>query len=155
MNSNNVLLPMILPKQKALRDAVSKIIRTLQLAHDLTDAEFAGEIVISKGTVKNARNKETDLNATTIARIGARFGAEALDPYAALYGARNVPIEAGDEEALPTLSRAVHKLAVARSPASELGVHLSHNELTDMLPDLRAAQRVLNGLITRAEKVAA
>lgn len=155
MLSNKVLLPMALPTQKALREAVATIMRRVQLEHDLTDDDLADELKISVGTVRNARNKTCDLNAGTIARIGARFGVEVLDPYAALYGARNVPLDAQDADALPSLSGAVHRLAVAQSPASPGGPKLLHDELLDMLPELRGAQKAINALICRAERLAA
>lgn len=151
----NVMLPMSLPTQKLLRAAVAKIIRRVQLEQDLTDDDLADALGISVGTVRNARNELADLNAATIARIGARFGAETLDPYAALYGARNVPLDAGDADALPSLSGAVHRLAVAQSPGSPGGASILHDELLGMLPELREAQRAINALICRAERIAA
>jgi hypothetical protein len=155
VSSNNVLLPVPLPTQKLLRSAVAQIIRRVQLDHSLTDEALADEIGVSVGTVRNARNELADLNAATIARIGARFGAETIDPYAALYGARNVPLDAGAVDALPSLSGAVHRLAVAQSAESPGGRAMTHSELLDMLPELHAAQRALNALICRAERIAA
>lgn len=152
---NSVVTLLALPTQKALRTAVAKIIRRVQLDAHLTDEELADELCISIGTVRNARNEQTDLNATTIARIGAKFGAEVLDPYAALYGARNVPIEVEEVDALPSLTGAVHRLAVAQTPSSPGGTKLHHTELLDMLPDLRAAQAAINALLVRAERMAA
>lgn len=153
--ANNVLPTMAMPTQKSLRAAVARIIRSIQLEHHLTDDALADEVGISVGTVRNARNEMADLNANTLAKIGARFGAEALDPYAALYGARNVPLDARDVDALPSLSGAVHRLAVAQSPSSPGGAAMLHRELLDMLPDLRAAQSAINALICRAERIAA
>lgn len=155
MSGSNVLLPLALPTQKALRAAVAKIIRRVQHENGLTDEAFADEIGCSVGTVRNARNELTDLNAVTITRIGAKFGAETLDPYAALYGARNVPLDAEDTDALPSLTAAVHRLAVAQSPASPGGHSVLHTELLDMLPDLLAAQRAINALICRVGRIAA
>ena len=151
----NVLLPTPMPTQKSLRCAVAQIIRRVQLEKHLTDEELADELGISIGTVRNARNEQADLNATTIARIGAKFGAEALDPYAALYGARNVPIEASDIDALPSLTGSVHRLAVAQSPDSDGGEWITHTELLAMMPEIRAAQAALNALVVRAERIAA
>ncbi|WP_310533173.1 XRE family transcriptional regulator [Novosphingobium sp.] len=151
----NVLLPMAMPTQKALRDAVANIIRAIQLDRDLCDEAMADALGISVGTVRNARNKKTDLNAVTIARIGARFGLDHLNPYAALYGARNSPLETVDIDALPSLSGAVHRLAVAQSPSSTGGIALHHSELLEMLPDLRTASAAINALIARAERIAA
>lgn len=155
MTSNNVLLPIAMPTRNSLRKAVAQIIRRVQLERDVNDEDLAETLGISVGTVHNARNEKTDLNAATIARIGACFGSEALDPYAALYGARNVPLDAKDADALPSLSGAVHRLAVAQSPASAGGSKVLHSELLEMLPELREAQRAINALICRAERIAA
>ena len=155
MASNNAMLPMPCPTQKFLRQAVAKIMRRVSLEHDLTDEQLADELGISVGTVRNARNELADLNAATIAKIGHKFGAEVLDPYAALYGARNVPLDAADTDALPSLAGAVHRLAVAQSPTSRGGTTLLHIELLDMLPDLQAAHKAINALICRAERIAA
>lgn len=152
---NNVLLPLSLPTQSSLRRAVAGIIRSVQLDRGLTDEEMADEIGVSAGTIGNARNEKSDLNAATIARIGHRYGVERLDPYSALYGARNVPIVASDADALPSLTGAVHRLAVAQSPASQGGPAVLHDELLAMLPELRDAQKAINALICRAEKLAA
>lgn len=155
MTANNVLLPVPMPTRNSLRKAVAQIIRRVQLENALTDEELAETLAVSVGTIRNARNGETDLNAATIARIGACFGAEALDPYAKLYGARNVPLDTKDADALPSLSGAVHRLAVAQSPASPGGPKVLHDELLEMLPELREAQRAINALICRAERLAA
>lgn len=155
MPRRNDLLPMPLPTQSSLRHAIAEIIRGVQLDHKLTDKDMAEQIGVSPGTIGNARNEECDLNATTIARIGHRYGAERLDPYAKLYGARNVPLDAGEVDALPSLSGAVHRLAVAQSPNSPGGTALLHSELLAMLPELRAAQHAINSLICRAERIAA
>lgn len=151
----NVLLPMACPTQNKLRTAISKIICGVQHDTCLTDEELADELGISVGTVRNSRNRLTDLNATTIARIGAKWGVERLDPYSALWGARNVPLQCEEADALPSLSAAVHHLAVAQSPTSPGGATVMHRELLDMLPDLRAAQARINALIVRAERIAA
>lgn len=152
---NNVLLFDRLPTQADLRDAVSKIVRRVQLEHDLTDDELARKLTISVGTVRNARNKACDLNALTIALIGRTFGVETVDPYSALYGGRNAPIESEEADALPSLTGAVHRLAVAQSPTSKGGVKVLHDELLEMLPELREAQKAINALICRAERIAA
>lgn len=155
MPSKNGLLPMPLPTQSSLRRAVAEIIRGVQLDHELTDEEMADQIGVSAGTISNARNEKSDLNAATIARIGHRYSAERLDPYAKLYGARHVPLDAEDTDALPSLAGSVHRLAVAQSPNSEGGTRLTHTELLEMLPELRAAQRAINALLCRAERIAA
>lgn len=152
---HNVLLPVAMPTQKALRAAVANIIRMVQAAHSETDEQTGDALSVSIGTIRNARNEQTDLNAVTIARIGARYGSETLDAYAALYGARNVPLEAGDADALPSLTASVHRLAVAQSPESDGGTTITHRELLAMRPELEAAVRAINGLLARAERLAA
>lgn len=152
---NNVMLPMAMPTQKDLRAAISKVISRVQLDHELTDEELADALGISIGTVRNARNKTTDLNAKTIALLGAKYGAEVLDPYSALWGARNVPLNVEDKDAMPSLSGAVHRLALAQSPDSPGGSAITHRELLDILPELLAAQAALTSLIVRAERIAA
>lgn len=151
----NVLLPIPMPTQSSLRSAVAGIIRGIQLDCGLTDEQMADEIGVSAGTVGNARNEKADLNAATIARIGHRYGVERLDPYAALYGARNVPLTVEEADALPSLTGAVHRLAIAQSPTSKGGPAVLHDELLVMLPVLREAQKAINALICRAERIAA
>jgi len=151
----NVLLPMCLPTQKSLRAAIASIIREIQAQTRETDQDTADKLGCSVGTIRNARNETADLNAATIARIGAIYGGEHLDPYSALYGARNVPLTVHEVDALPSLSASVHRLAVAQSPSSDGGPRVTHRELLVMLPDLREAVAALNNLIVRAERIAA
>jgi hypothetical protein len=138
------------------RHAVARIIRDIQSQHHLTDLDFAETVGCSVGTVRNARNEESDLGSIWINRIAAAFGPASIDPYVMLAGARCVPLEASeDTEALPSLSASVHQLCVATSAKSEGGTTLTHRELLTMLPELRAAQSALSALIVRAEKIAA
>jgi len=74
---------------------------------------------------------------------------------AALWGARNIPIECEDTDALPSLTGAVHYIAKAQSPTSAGGAKVTHSELLEMLPELRAAQAAINSLLVRAERIAA
>lgn len=151
----NVLLFDKLPARKDLRAAVARIIRSVQHEHHETDEETAQNIGVSIGTVRNARNEESDLNALTIAAIGKRYGPESVYPYMALFGARAVSLDAtiGNIDALPSMTGAVHKLAVAGSGLSDGGTAVSHNELAAMLPELREASRVINALIARADRI--
>lgn len=153
LQRSNVLLFDHLPTRNLLRAAMAKIIRSIQSEHGETDEATADKLCVSVGTIANVRNERTDLNAVTIARIGAIYGEQVLDPYAALYGARNVPIDADKTVSLHAITGAVHKLALATAPESESGPSVSHNELADMLPDLRGALRVINGLLARADKL--
>jgi transcriptional regulator with XRE-family HTH domain len=151
---NNVLLPLALPTRNVLRKALADIVRSIQSRHSLTDEQLAAELHISSGTVANVRNERTDLNQETIAKIGARFGVEALDPWSACFGGRNVPREASDARvSLSSVTGGLHKLALATDPDSEGREAITHIELAAMVPDLKAMQRLANSLLARAERL--
>lgn len=153
-NPHNVLLPMSLPTRKVLREALSQVIRSVQYQHQLTDEALADLIGVSTGTIANVRNERTDLNQETIAKIGARFGPEALDPWSACFGGRNVPKDGNRARiSLSVVTGTVHKLSLATDADSDGGEAITHRELAGMLPDLKATQRLLNGLIARAEEL--
>src|SRR3546814_3699206 len=80
----------------------------------------------------------------TIAKLGARFGPECLDPWSACFGGRNVPKEASDHRiSLTAVTGSLHKLSLATDEGSKGGVAITHCELADMLPDLKATQRLV------------
>ncbi len=58
------------------REAVATIVRRIQKAHGLSDSQLAERIGCSAGTVKNARNEASNLDAVTLA-ISSRFSAPA------------------------------------------------------------------------------
>lgn len=150
----NGLLPMSLPTRNDLRSALAQIVRSVQSQHGLTDEALADLLGVSDGTIRNVRNERTDLNQETIAKLGARFGPECLDPWSACFGGRNVPKEAGDGRvSLTAVTGSLHKLSVATDDDSEGGAAITHLELADMLPDLKATQRLVNSLIARAERL--
>lgn len=154
MADNNGLLPMSLPTRNVLRKALADIMRGVQLQHGLTDEQLAGELHVSAGTVANVRNERTDLNQETIAKIGARFGVETLDPWSACFGGRNVPREHSDARvSLSSITGGLHKLSVATDPDSEGGEVVTHRELAAMVGDLKAMQRLANCLLARAEQL--
>lgn len=147
MASSNVLRVNGAEEQACYRDAVAEILRRVQTDHSVTLLEIAEKIDVSLGTISNAANKKTDLCATYLNRLGCRFGPGTLDPYAALRGVREVPLEPGSEvDALPSTTAAIHKLAVAKSPASPGGERITHGELLDMEPAIDAAMRALTSL---------
>lgn len=151
---NNGLLPMALPTRNVLRKALAGIIRAVQSQHGLTDEQLASELHISDGTVRNVRNERTDLNQETIAKLGARFGVETLDPWSACFGGRNVPRESSDARvSLSAITGGLHKLSIATDPESEGGEAVTHRELAAMVPDLKAMQRLANCLLARAEAI--
>lgn len=153
--TRNVLRPNAAAETEDYRTAISRIILDIQRDTGETILEIADRIDISTGTLSNALNKRNDLSAVYLRRLGVAYGSHYLNPFAALYGAKHMPLEALDEDALPPLSASVHRLAVAQSPDSPGGPKIVHSELLDMLPDLRAAQRALSHLIARAERIAA
>lgn len=142
-------------EQERYRSAVSRVLLNIQHESGLSLAEIGDQIDVSAQTMWNAANRKTDLCQHYINRLALRFGPEALNPVAALSGARYVPLESSDDDALPSLTGAVHRLAIARSPDSEGGAAITHQELLSMMPQLLAAQRSINGLIVRAERIAA
>ena len=92
------------------------------------------------------------MNQETIAKIGARFGVEALDPWSACFGGRNVPKDCSDARvSLSSITGGLHKLSLATDPESEGGEAVTHRELASMVPDLKAMQRLANNLLARAE----
>ncbi|UAB76990.1 hypothetical protein INR77_09030 [Erythrobacter sp. SCSIO 43205] len=149
--SNNVLLPMPMPTQSSLRTAVGNIIRDVQRDHRETDQDTADRLGVSKGTVVNARNGTTDLNALTIARIGVVYGAPYLDPYNALYGATASLVQKDTSDPLCHLARAVTTICDMRCPDGPGGSTETPKELLDALPTLRSARGSLDGLISRIE----
>lgn len=140
----------------AYRRAVAEIIRGLQLQHGLTDLDFAERIGCSIGTVRNARNEESDLGAIFLTRIEAAFGTGSIDPYLRLAGSRSAPLQPDEHaDALPTTTAAIHKLALARSPGGPGGEVITHSELLEMEAEIDAAIKALTTLKCRAEKVRA
>lgn len=141
---------------KEYREAVAKIIRDVQAAHGLSDVDFAEIVGCSLGTVRNARNEQSDLCTLFLTRIERHFGAGSIDPVLALGGSRAVPIDAGEEcDALPSTAAAVHRIAVARSPSSPGGERITHQELLDIEPEIDAAIRALSALKVRCSQVRA
>lgn len=154
MSAHNVLLPMRLPTRKDLRAALAQVVRSVQSQHGLTDEALADEVGVSTGTIANVRNERTDLNQETIAKLGARFGPECLDPWSACFGGRNVPKDAAEGRvSLTAVTGSLHKLSVATDEDIPGNEAITHGELADMLPDLKATQRLVNALIARAERM--
>lgn len=151
--ATNVLLPMVLPTQSALRSAVGNMIRDIQRDHGETDQDTADRLGVSKGTIVNARNGTTDLNALTIARVGAVYGAHYVNPYNALYGATATPVHKASEDPLCHLARAVSTICDMRCPDGPGGAIELPKEKLDALPALRAARASLDSYIAGIEKL--
>ena len=71
------------------RKAVGEIIRSLQAQHGLSDLDFAEKIGCCKGTVRGARNEESELGGVYLGRIEAAFGVGSIDPYLKQFGMRD------------------------------------------------------------------
>lgn len=156
MNARNVLQSNGLVTSKDCRRAVARIVRDLQAQHELTDCDFAEAIGCSVGTVRNARNEETDLCNLWLTRIEQKFGHGSIDPYLALAGSRSVAITADPSlDALPSTTAAIHRIAVARSPNSPGGERITHSELLGMEKEIDAAIKALCALKARCDDVRA
>lgn len=156
MSGANILANNAAVTTSKYRGAVAEIIRGLQLAHGLTDLDFADRIGCSINTVRNARNEDSDLGALFLTRIEAAFGTGSIDPYLRLAGSRSAPIEPDETaDALPSTTAAIHHLAVARSPHSPGGEIITHTELLEMEHLIDAAIKALTALKVRAEKARA
>lgn len=151
VDRSNVLLPMALPTQSSLRAAVASIVRDVQRDFGESDQDTADKLAISKGTVRNARDRTTDLNALTIARIGAVYGAHYLDPYNALYGATATPVQKTTDDPLCHLAKAVSTICDMRCPTGPGGMVEMPKEKLDALPTLRAARASLDAYIAGIE----
>lgn len=58
------------------RNAVSRIVKEVELEHDWDDEQLAEALGCSKGTVKNARLKKGNLDPVTMLNLGALFGGQ-------------------------------------------------------------------------------
>jgi transcriptional regulator with XRE-family HTH domain len=152
----NVLRVNPVEEQTAYRNAVARVLTSIQAEHDVTLLDIAERIGVSLGTISNAANKKNDLCRTFINRLGQAFGGSALDPIHRLYGVRAAPLEADESaDALPSTTAAIHKLALARSPTGPGGDRITHGELLDMEAEIDAAIRALTALKCRCDEVRA
>lgn len=149
MSGRNVLTLLPLPTRNDLRAAIAKIVRAVQTDNDLSDFEMSEAIGVSESTVRNARNKNCDLNALTIARIGAKYGEHYTDPYHALYGARSVPAAvANAPDPMPSMMALAHKLSAA-------GGIRTHNVVLDAKQEIEEAYATISALRSHAMDLAA
>lgn len=151
----NVMFPISLPTQSSLRGAVATIVRDIQRAADETDQDTADKLGVSAGTIANARNGKADLNAATLAKIGAIYGAHTVDPYHALYGARAERLVLSQTDPLAAIASAVSSICQMRRPDSEGGRIETPKEQLDALPVLKEAARDLTAYIATIEKMRA
>lgn len=132
-----VLLPFAaLPTTDCVLGAVANVIRDIQRDHDLTDLQFAERVGVHVNTVSRARNKQTKLDMTTIARIGAVFGEQSLRPFTSLWSGGS-----GAEPVAPT-AKALAALAGVKGIHSEL-------EALPLVKDAIAAMSAWAGEVER------
>lgn len=135
------------------RRAVARIIGHVLRDFDMTMVDIADAIDVSAGTVSNAFNRKSDLQAVYLGRIGQVFGPQYLTPYTALFGGRIMPLDIASVDAIPPLAASLHRIACARSPQSEGGETITHRELLDIVPELRAAQRAIGAMLAQADEI--
>lgn len=148
---NNVLARLPRPTTKSYQDAVREIILSVQ--GDMTDEELAERLGCSKGTVRNARDRNGCLNGVTLANIEYEFGPAAIDPFMALGGSRAMPKDAKPSAADVTvpLSCALHNIILTQAKDSPGGAETLAEEVTPILDELREARTALDALIALAE----
>lgn len=139
---HNVPLPFAAPTTEALRDAVAQIVRDLTARLGITDMELAGQLNVHPNTVAAWRNKKNDMGALMIATIGDKYGADAVSPFNALYGATAHGIAAQDAAPLAELAQALAALTQSTTPKARF----------DSLPSLKDAAEALNGYILSLER---
>ena len=139
-NPLNVLRVNTVEETAAYRNAVTQIILNIQREFEETHIDIAERIDVSVGTISNAANKKTDLNPLYLARLGKVYGSQVLNPYVALFGGRVEPIEGGESDPLPSLTRASYELAAIRAPESQGGTAETPQELSRVLPHLEAVR---------------
>lgn len=128
-------------------DAVAVIIRDIQREYDITLQDISESIDVSLKTISNAANKKGVLCVTFLKRLGECFGAQFLDPWAALSGGRMVPLQPNQDDPMPALL----SLATALCRAKAEGREHDHRVKLAMVPDLKAAQAAITNMILQAE----
>lgn len=143
-------------EQDRYRRAVSQIIGDIQKATGADLCDIAEAIDVSSATVCNAYNKRSDLNAMYLARLGKAYGGAFLNPYLALIGIQAAPIERKQKkDLLPVLTRASHKIAMARDPDGPGGATEVPQERKSYLPDLKELQHEIGCTVAEIEEALA
>lgn len=138
----DVPLPLEAPTTEDLREACSAIIRDLTAGRGMTDIELGGKLNVHANTIAAWRNKKNDMGALMIATIGAKFGADAVAPYNALYGATAHGLAAHDAAPLTEMADALSALVKSDGPKARM----------DALPTLKAAHEALGGYLVSLER---
>lgn len=135
------------------RQAVRAIVTAVQRRHELNDVELADRLGCSAGTVRNAKNEHTNLDAVTLATMEHWFGPGTLDPFLALGGSRATPLSDALPDIDPVLDivKALHHLIAAQHAGSEHGYLLTSQELLAILHELKEARLAFDTLIELAQ----
>ena len=141
MIQRNILLPVAMPTQSLLREAARNIIIDLQKVTGETDQEMAECIGVSAKTIANARNRNNDIGALTVAKIAAAYGEQSVAPYRALYGSGTHGVASSDPAPIAAMANALSALATSDSPKARL----------DALPVVKAAYEAIGAYIGALE----
>lgn len=90
----NVLGSSVALHQTNYRNAVAGIINGLKAEFGESDLDMAERLGVSKATINNASNKNADLNAVTLLRIGREYGLHRLGPVMGLIGGKVAAVDA-------------------------------------------------------------
>lgn len=152
-NVKNVLPRQSLMTERLLKQLVSSAVRKVQLAHELGDKDLAELISCDPGTISNAREMESKLQAHTLFNLLAvdHFALEGLLHH---FGRRSVPIEATcNSDELVSTSAVVASIAKARTPNSDGKTNITDRELLSMESELDDAIESLSLLKMRAVEI--
>lgn len=152
-NQSKVLGNAAILTESLYRSFASDAVRRVQLHKELTDQDVADLTGACAATIGNARNKDNSLSGKTLLNLLA-IDEMALEGLLHHFGRRSVPISARcDTDALIPTSAAVHKLAVAQSPASTGGAKLTDCECLEIEPDINAAIEALSAIQQRCHAI--
>ena len=160
MNAHSVLRVNEIAEQAAYRRAVCEIIRDIQRECgkdgplDLID--IAEAIGVSLGTISNAVNMKSDLNAIYLARLGKVYGGGFLNPYLNLVDIQAAPLDGTlTSDVLPMIMELAHKIACARDPEGPGGSTEVPQEKKGYLPCLKRVARRTGSLAKEIEEALA
>jgi hypothetical protein len=158
MNAHSVLRVNEVAETAAYRRAVCEIIRDIQREcgkdkKPLDLIDIAESINVSLGTISNAVNMRSDLNAIYLARLGKVYGGGFLNPYLSLVDIQAAPLDGSlTSDVLPMVMSLAHKIASARDPEGPGGCTEVPQEKSAYLPDLKRVNRRTGTLIKEIEE---
>ena len=153
MNVHSVLRVNPIAETAAYRRAVATIIRDIQRDCDIDLIDIAESIGVSLGTISNAVNERTDLNAIYLSRLGKRYGGSYLNPYLQMADIQAAPLEGSIEaDILPLLTALTHKVACARDPEGPGGAAEVPQERSEYLPVLKQVNKATGRLAKQIEE---